>query len=177
MNFYLTVLPANGATGHINCKTIANCLVRYQRSYTPILYYVSPRVLYDGITADIWFDPKSVMAIIGDIDSDEKPFVNFKVDESLFEFDSDVVNADTPIYGWTENRVPGTVGALPNGNHELRMSWENGYAKLVEETALHCNYDQSDCYYAKTVPVIKEMSSNTGYTTGEQSLKVTGQGF
>ena len=177
MNFYLSVHPAISPTGHVECKISSNCLVRYKRSYTPILYYLSPRVLFEGATAEIWFDPKSVMATIGDIDSDEKPFVNFKLDESLFEFDSEVVNADTYIYSWSENKVPGTVGALTNGNHDMRMSWENGYARILEETALHCNYDQSDCYYAKTVPVIREMSSHSGYTTGEQSLRVSGQGF
>jgi hypothetical protein len=42
---------------------------------------------------------------------------------------------------------------------------------------MHCLYDNSTCYFAKTVPVIHNMTTNTGYTTGGNVLNVTGWGF
>mmetsp|Transcript_20898 Transcript_20898/g.32322 ORF Transcript_20898/g.32322 Transcript_20898/m.32322 type:complete len:197 (-) Transcript_20898:5035-5625(-) len=57
------------------------------------------------------------------------------------------------------------------------MTWEVGYAYNKNVTSLHCSYDESECYMAKTVPVITEISSHTGYTTGGQLLEVSGYGF
>mmetsp|Transcript_20884 Transcript_20884/g.32253 ORF Transcript_20884/g.32253 Transcript_20884/m.32253 type:complete len:140 (+) Transcript_20884:880-1299(+) len=57
------------------------------------------------------------------------------------------------------------------------MTWEVGYAYNKNATSLYCTYDESDCYSAKTVPVITTMSSHTGYKTGGQILDVTGYGF
>mmetsp|Transcript_20896 Transcript_20896/g.32311 ORF Transcript_20896/g.32311 Transcript_20896/m.32311 type:complete len:226 (-) Transcript_20896:2317-2994(-) len=160
----------------MQCETSSNCRIKYTRSYTPILYKVMPRVLFQGAWSETWFDPKSVMNLITDLDTDEKPFINFKLDESLLDY-TDTVTYETPIYGWTENRVRGLVGDLPNGNHKLRMTWETGYAKVLNETAMHCNFDMTDCYHAKTVPVIDSMSTHKSNLNGQHSMTVKGYGF
>jgi hypothetical protein len=43
--------------------------------------------------------------------------------------------------------------------------------------SLHCEATGEACYRAKTVPVIHDMTSNSGYITGGQSITVTGYGF
>lgn len=42
---------------------------------------------------------------------------------------------------------------------------------------LHCSYDNSTCYVAKTVPVIHSLTTNTGYMAGGVNLTVKGHGF
>lgn len=57
------------------------------------------------------------------------------------------------------------------------MMWEVGKSDVDQAQAKHCNFDQTHCYKAFSVPVIFTVSSNTGYTTGGQILSVTGHGF
>ena len=57
------------------------------------------------------------------------------------------------------------------------MLWETGASMIQPVEATHCTYDNQTCYQARTVPVIFNMSSNTGYKTGGQNLTVQGYGF
>jgi hypothetical protein len=57
------------------------------------------------------------------------------------------------------------------------MLWETGYADNQELETLHCSYDNATCYQVKTVPVIFETSSNSGYRTGGQNLTLKGHGL
>ena len=55
--------------------------------------------------------------------------------------------------------------------------WETGLSLLQDVEMKHCTYDMKECYNVKTVPVIYNVSSNTGYITGGQNLTVNGFGF
>lgn len=57
------------------------------------------------------------------------------------------------------------------------MQWETGKAAISHIESTFCNYDQTDCYQAKSVPVIFDISDNKGYTTGGQNITVKGYGF
>jgi hypothetical protein len=57
------------------------------------------------------------------------------------------------------------------------MMWETGKAWVQDAMATHCSVDGTDCYQAKSVPVIFGMSANTGYKTGGMNLTVHGYGF
>jgi len=57
------------------------------------------------------------------------------------------------------------------------MLWETGHSIENEQEILHCSYENDNCYQAKTVPVIYDISQNTGYTTGGQNLTIDGYGF
>ena len=57
------------------------------------------------------------------------------------------------------------------------MLWETGHSLKVKQTIQHCSYEGTDCYEAKTVPVIYGISSNIGYTSGGQNLTVRGHGL
>lgn len=47
------------------------------------------------------------------------------------------------------------------------MLWETGLADIMQNEALHCDaVTNSSCYYAKTVPVIFDISAKEGYRTG-----------
>lgn len=57
------------------------------------------------------------------------------------------------------------------------MQWETGQAFIKEQEATHCSFDGTQCYKAKSVPVIFGMSANSGYKTGGMNLTITGYGF
>lgn len=57
------------------------------------------------------------------------------------------------------------------------MLWEVGYAMVSETESTHCSYDNQTCYQAMNVPVIFNMSSHVGYTSGSQNLTIHGHGF
>jgi len=71
---------------------------------------LSPRVVYDGAYTDVWFDPKSISSLIDfdTLESDEKPFINFKLDESLLDFTGHV-DYRSRYYGFYMNYVRGQV--------------------------------------------------------------------
>lgn len=55
----------------------------------------------------------------------------------------------------------GQVGEMPIGhNKDIKMLWEVGFAKVVEEESKHCTYDMSKCYHAMNVPVIFNISNH-----------------
>lgn len=57
------------------------------------------------------------------------------------------------------------------------MQWEVGKAVISDVESKFCNYDKTDCYSSKSVPVIFEISEHTGYKTGGQNITVKGYGF
>ena len=67
---------------------------------------------------------------------------------------------------------------MPIGiKHDLKMLWEVGWANVAQGESLHCTYDNQTCYKALNVPVIFNMSSHEGYTSGYQNLTIHGYGF
>jgi hypothetical protein len=67
---------------------------------------------------------------------------------------------------------------MPIGvKNDLKMLWEVGHANVAEGESLHCSYDNQTCYRALNVPVIFDISSNEGYTSGYQNLTIHGYGF
>jgi len=161
---------------HMKCKTESKCKIVYHRHYTPVIHYLNPPVVYQDATTELWFDPKSTMNLITDLQMDQKPFINARIHGALLDFE-DTVEHTTLFSYWRKNRVRGQVGELPIAdNHSISMTWETGKA-LVLDHALHCDITNTTCYQAKSVPVIFNVSSNTGYKSGGQNLTVHGHGF
>ena len=44
--------------------------------------------------------------------------------------------------------------------------WETGNAAIQDVESMMCDFNNSNCYQAKSIPVIFEISENKGYTTG-----------
>ena len=168
-----------GSAAELKCGNGNNCRVRYRRPYTPVIYEINPPVVYQDSETLIYFDPKSTTSLIpaSDLLSDEMAFINAKIGGALLDFEFNVDFEDTYSH-YHKNSVKGRSGDQPpSPSHDISMLWEIGNSKIVDGEALHCSYDNSTCYYAKTVPVIYNMTTNTGYTTGGNVLNVTGWGF
>jgi len=90
MSFEIQVQPTTG--GRIVCKIKTNCLLYYRRTYTPMLNYISPNVVYFESITEFYFDAKSVMNLITNVPEGQLPFVNAKIGGSLVDFESYVDN-------------------------------------------------------------------------------------
>jgi len=141
------------------------------------LYYISPPVVYFNSITAFNFDPKSTTNTIADLRSDELPFINAKIGNALIAFEFNV-DYDVSIKHYYYNSLRGRVGDQPTSKHNaIQMLWETGHSKTLKEISTKCDYDNKNCYEAKTVPVINDISTNTGYTTGGQNFTVFGFGF
>lgn len=180
MEFELSIsTDVLGSAAKLHCGSYNKCRVRYRRPYTPVIYELNPPVVYQDSETLLYFDPKSTTSLIpaSDLLSDEMAFVNAKIGGALLDFEFNVDFEDTYSH-YHKNSVKGRSGDQPpSAQHDISMLWEIGNSKINHGEALHCSYDNSTCYYAKTVPVIHDMTTNTGYTTGGNVLNVTGWGF
>jgi hypothetical protein len=178
MTFWVSVIAkADPADVTLTCANKNNCKIVFRRAYTPTIFYIAPRVTYYESYTELWFDPASTMGLIEDLDTDEIPFINAKVGDNLldFEFGAD---STTLFAGYSKNRVRGQVGENTiSKNQNLTMMWETGNAAVALQEATFCDFDQTSCYQGKSVPVIFNISSNTGYVTGGQNITVQGYGF
>jgi hypothetical protein len=128
MTFTLSVRKLVGDTMEkLSCKNTAYCKIVYKKSYTPIIYYIQPSVVYNGAHVQFWFDPKSTQSLVTDLLSDELPFINAKIGGSLVDFEN-TVNDETTFTGWQRhNKVVGKVGEQSiSSDQNVTMMWEVG---------------------------------------------------
>jgi hypothetical protein len=90
MTFDLKVINPDieGESVTLGCAVLTNCQVVYTRHYSPTVFYVNPPVVYSGAGVDIWFNPKSIMDLIVDLPTDDIPFINFKFNNALVNFEN-----------------------------------------------------------------------------------------
>lgn len=86
---------------------MARCTITYQKTFSPVLYFINPQVVYNGAEVDFHFDPKNKF-IYDDQLEERKPFVNAKIGNALIDFDG-YVDENTPVYGHNLNNVRGKV--------------------------------------------------------------------
>ena len=95
---------------------------------------------------------------------------------SLINFDQ--IKHTVSYGGYRRNSVIGAIGPMPiTKNTSISMMWETGKSVIQNTEANFCNYDESDCYTARTLPVIFNVSSHQGYSTGGLNITVQGHGF
>ena len=179
LHFYISVKAPDvfGEEQHMQCQTWSRCLVRFMRSYTPVVYYLTPPVIYYEAVTELWFDPMYTLSKLQNLQQDEMIFVNTEIGGSKLDYEF-WVDYDTTFHYWNDNKVLGTVGDIPVGHDkDIKMLWEVGYAFVQEQEATHCSYDMKKCYMAMAVPSISGISSNQGYTSGGQNLTIHGHGF
>jgi hypothetical protein len=114
-------------------------------------------VYFDAMT-QFTFDPKSTTNVIADLKADELPFINGKIANALVDF-TDNVDFTTSISQWEKNSLSGRVGDQPiSKTDKISMLWETGNSITQKNTFKTCSYDMTDCYEARTVPVIFDIS-------------------
>ena len=167
----------SGKMRHMECKIDNYCSMKFQKSYTPTLFYLSPPVIYYKSFTELWFDSKATQNLIWNLKPGEMKFINMEIDGSKLDF-GDGVTYERHFFDWHKDNARGQVGEMPIGiKNDLKMLWEVGYAHVAHNQSLHCSYDNKHCYRALNVPVIFNMSSNSGSRLGHQNLTIHGHGF
>ena len=111
------------------------------------------------------------------IQTDEKPFINAKINEALIDFDQ-YVDYQTRYRHWKAYSARGKVGDQPvSRSQTASMLWETGHAIKEPLLIQRCSYDGKECYEARTLPVVFDLSQRQGYLTGGQNLTLHGHGF
>lgn len=65
------------------------------------MFFITPPVIFYEQYTEAWFDPKSTMGLIKNLESDEKPFVNLEIGGSKLDFEF-LVDSSTAkrMRGW-----------------------------------------------------------------------------
>jgi len=143
MTFHVQVRATDGLNEQLDlaCSTESKCKIVFYRSYTPIVHYLSPPVVYFESFTEVWFNPKSIHGLIKELQTDEMYFINSKIAGNQIDFEFNV-DSDTTFQSWRSNRVTGQVGdQMPEASQNLTMLWETGYADNQETENVHCSYD------------------------------------
>jgi len=138
---------------------------------------LAPRVTYAESYTEVFFNPANTLSLIKDLDTDEFPFINAKVGGNLidFEFSED---SESSWSNWVIGRARGQIGENTiSKNQNITMMWETGTSAVALAESIFCDFNQSNCYQAKSLPVVYNISSNIGYNTGGQNLTIQGYGF
>jgi hypothetical protein len=66
MKFEVRIIANDPDMGPIplRCKNVNNCLVTYEKQFSPVVYYLKPPVVYFESMVEMWFDPKSTQNLI-----------------------------------------------------------------------------------------------------------------
>ena len=134
MTFTLKVQYSDATVGGavtLECGNSNNCKIIYKKNYSPVLYYLSPPVVYEGAVVDFWFNPKNIMSLLKDLPTDDLPFINMKIGDALVDFEG-YVDSTTTFSSQNRNRVRGRVTDQPLGDQNATMMWETG--KSMEQS-------------------------------------------
>jgi len=133
-----------------------------------------PNQVYFGQQIDIMVNPWR--ANEGNvISADMDPVVHFKLDGVRLDQEGYFDNTNR-LNGYVLSYIKSRISdQLPGNNHpEVRFRVGNAFLK---ETAKHCNFAGTDCWYVRTHPKIESVSAPSGYTTGGQTLTISGWGL
>lgn len=89
MKFELSIQRVDefGETIEIKCAQQWRCMLTYQKQYTPLLMSLNPPIVYKDSITEFHFNPKGIMGLIENLNSDDLPFVNGKINGALLDYE------------------------------------------------------------------------------------------
>jgi len=113
MTFILMVMGNDGLNDEqlLSCRSESYCRISYVRSYTPLVHYLSPPVVYFEAETEVFFNPKITQNLIkSTLAADEMVFINAKIDGNQIDFEFNV-DHETTFHAWYKyNSAKGVVG-------------------------------------------------------------------
>lgn len=171
----LQVDVADEETGEIKSYVCDNpdsdCHLRYRWSQTPILWFTSPAVLYNGLKSSIYINAKNAPGY----KKDYQMAVDIRLDGTSLDFEYDL-GIDDNI---AENSNTVVQGIVRNEHRNMDLDYTvrfrgAGFALPNDITSPNCKYDGTDCYLTRMYPSITSISASSGYTSGGQELTIDG---
>lgn len=148
------------------CGSASRCKVKYNWNYTPLMYYMSPPVMYPGMLVTAALNPKLTM----NYKQSTYHAVEVRINGEMLDFE-DHFDKSTAFNNHQFSRVSGVQESRVRNNDMHPELWFfcAGYSYEWELTAKNCGTDAAtlaDCYTAKVLPTIASISSNTGSSEG-----------
>ena len=170
--FSATVSVQSGADT-LECSTATNCKVTYKWSHTPLWYYLSSPIMYSGKDVSVYLNPRAGPSF----KMADKMAADITLEGTRFLTTDYTV--DWNMQADSFQSVRGTVRSkLRTNNAEFDIWFRSvGKALMHKNSATTCNWDATDCYYARIYPHIDEISEVGGSVEGGQELIITGGDF
>lgn len=160
----------------IECATAANCRLYYSVHYTPQLHETIPSQVYKEQRVAFAIDTAYATGNNNILNSDMEPMQKMMIGDSntYWEGIIDASYRPTPYHIKPFRSVVGDQ--KPGKTTDPRIQFRVGDAMKREESK-HCNFVGDECWHVRTHPVIDSIDKADGYTTGSQTLTITGSGF
>ena len=131
-----------------------------------------PNVVYAGQRVDFWFDVRDVHST--DITpADYFPIEDLRIGDKNCDWNG-LMDYRTRLEKYWLGKLPAYISnPKPNKNSPIDARFMSGYA-YKQTTSYHCNYAGDDCWYVRVLPKIETISASSGYSTGNQTLTITG---
>lgn len=131
-----------------------------------------PNVVYEGIRVDFWFDVRDVHST-EITPADYFPIQDMRIGSTNCDWNG-LMDYRTRLTKNDLGKLPAYVGnPKPSKNSKIETRFMSGYA-YKSTRSYHCNYAGDDCWYVRVLPKIETISASSGYSTGGQTLTITG---
>jgi hypothetical protein len=106
--------------------------------------------------------------------SDFFPMQELSIDRTNVNWEG-LINHQTRLIKNTLGKLPAIVGSQKaKKSSDVVARFRSGHA-YKRSTAQHCNFAGDDCWYIRTHPKIESISATEGYSTGGQTLVISGK--
>lgn len=167
----VTAINAGGGTTVLECKS-SQCKGKFEYSYTPAFRRILPQAVFFNTRTTFFVDVENTQSYR--VTGDEMPFRMGFIDNSNTNYEIWLDETST-FTSWYTNEISGQSGDAPvNQTSVPRINFHTGDALLVEDRMKTCNYDETDCYYVKSIAVVDSFEHTTGYASGGQYLEFRG---
>jgi hypothetical protein len=150
------------------------CTVRYSMRYTPLLQDISPSNVFFDQQLTVLLNPQAANENWA-IESDYDPVVHIKLSGTRADAEG-LYDYQTRLESYRLGHLKTRAGDQHPGKQipEVRFRVGNAY---LRESSKHCNFAGDDCWYVKTHPKIDSISATDGYTSGGQTMTISGWGL
>jgi hypothetical protein len=150
----------------IICQNDSDCLLKYERRFTPLINDIVPNQLYKGHPIDWRVNP---MAVHEDWVTPEgrMPMEELSIDGNLNSW-ADTISTGTRIDNYHNGKLRAYVGDQPPNKYSVPRARFITGDSFIRATAQHCNFADDDCWNVRTHAKIDSISANQGNTNGGQ---------
>ena len=152
----------NENTGRANdaipCQNDSDCMIRYERRFTPLINDIVPNQLYKGHPIDWRVNP---MAVHEDWVTPEGrlPMEELSIDGNLNNW-ADTISTGTRIDDYHNGKLRAYVGDQPPNKYSTPRARFITGDSFIRATARHCNFAGDDCWNVRTHAKIDSISAS-----------------
>jgi len=164
-------VEADGAV--IPCTNGNACDLRYYFTYTPTLYDTIPSQVYQDQRVSFMLNPMETKYALND---DMEPVQSIRIGGANVDWEG-IIDASTETTHSTVDAYSAYIGdqkTSKDSSVDIKFRTGNVYKRA---TSKHCLFDMSECWTVRTHPTISSIDKSQGFTSGGQTLQISGTGL